>query len=194
MRKLILKFGDGRLRISVTNFQGPTNNTFAKQITKKHVIPIDFWSECEAGGGLEAPRAAHRVLRDALPVSIYCERGHRRGERGGESQTHSVASNVLNINGILPRTINWTCLQYGQHPELRSWISWKFVDRCRALLFEVHFFEKTSSELFRSQNTLKMNVTRSHDGFFAFDQSKKFVFKKKLEIFEHEANGFGQKL
>ena len=34
-----------------------------------------------------------------------------------------------------------------------------------------------------------MNVSRSHDGFFAFDRSKKFVFKKKLEGFARLANG-----
>ena len=34
-----------------------------------------------------------------------------------------------------------------------------------------------------------MNGSRSYDGSFIFDRSKKFVFKKKLEIFVHRANG-----
>ena len=34
-----------------------------------------------------------------------------------------------------------------------------------------------------------MNVSRSHDGFFIFDRSKKFIFKKKLEGFTHLENG-----
>ena len=33
-----------------------------------------------------------------------------------------------------------------------------------------------------------MNVTHSHDGFFAFYRSRKFVFKKKLEALECREN------
>ena len=36
-----------------------------------------------------------------------------------------------------------------------------------------------------------MNESRSLDGYFIFDRSKKFVFKKKLEDFEQNYNGFG---
>ena len=36
-----------------------------------------------------------------------------------------------------------------------------------------------------------MNESGSLDGYFIFDRSKKFVFKKKLEDFEFKINGFG---
>ena len=49
-------------------------------------------------------------------------------------------------------------------------------------------FRKIFPELTRSQKTLKMNVTRPHDRFFIFYRSKKSVFKKKLDVFEHRAN------
>ena len=35
-----------------------------------------------------------------------------------------------------------------------------------------------------------MNESRSLGGYFIFDRSKKFVFKKKLEDFEFKINGF----
>ena len=40
-----------------------------------------------------------------------------------------------------PQNFKWQAV-CGQHPELRSWISWKFVDGCRALLHEVQLLNE----------------------------------------------------
>ena len=50
----------------------------------------------------------------------------------------------------VPRENDFTLaatVTHGQHPEVRSWISQKFVDVCRADANEVQLFEKTSAEL-----------------------------------------------
>ena len=69
-----------------------------------------------------------------------------------------------------------------------SWITFlKFVDVCRAELHESHISKKCPAHLLGSQKTLEMNESRSHDGFFSKDRSKKFVFKKKLDVFEQQS-------
>ena len=75
----------------------------------------------------------------------------------------------------------------------RTWAAsrsafWKFVDVCRAELGEVHFSKKSFAELLRSKKTLKMNESRLDGRLFKKDRSKKFVFKKKLEIFQKTKN------
>ena len=77
---------------------------------KKHAIPIDFWSDCEVGGGLEAPRAAHRDLRGSLPVIVYCERGHSRGGGRHEAAASRVGPNVTNLVMNPVRVGIWSCL------------------------------------------------------------------------------------